>query len=132
MESDKKEEVNSMESKNNECVEYSCNNKSGMNARGICTGGEEMNRVCMDGRCVEMMNDNEFVVVIDFDREVNELNMANIIAELSELSGIELDKLTLATEYSDDGSIVRIFVGMDDKNDAVVLADIVNSCQKRI
>jgi len=109
------------------CYEYNCDNESMISSK--CDKGDNIKRVCMNDNCVELdtLNSEGWMVEVVLDGvDVTELNVNDIVALLSQLSGIDASKIKVGTEL-DNGNTVLV-VAVTDEKAANELRDVVNPC----
>ena len=125
------EKATEWKSKTDECVEFSCHDKSGLEKRRRCSNAEERVSLCfVDGSCIsEESIPWNWKVVLDVEEE-NDISMGDIKISIHELTGIEVNELVFALEINDEGSITRIFVYFEDNDSANDLMNRVNVCVK--
>ena len=100
------------------CVEYECYNDSGNIARRKC----DKDSLCMESGCVSkegMYEGNVYVVIIQTEVANNTFMDFKVISEIIvNITEVDNDKMHIAVEYNDDGSISKIFLLVDDETTA--------------
>jgi len=112
------------EDTSNNCVEYQCNNETGIVAYPEC---KNKIVICVDGECIK-----EDTIDADWGVDVmitmtEQITPESIIIELSNSSSIDAKDITVGIEYSDDGKIKRIVVYVKDRKQADVMLEAVKS-----
>jgi len=110
----------------NGCIEYQCVD-SGLEAIWKC-GSVSDTSVCINGECVEKKSkDKKTNVVITINTtDIASITADEVAEELSEISHIPIDDMTIAIEYSDIGVIKSITIYGVTKEQANTVRDAVN------
>jgi len=118
----KKPDVMKWENETNECVVYRCDNESGMSVEEIkCKNGDNIT-ICKDGKCVEEDKRWAVVVVIKSSETVS---AHEIVKELSNMTGIDENEMTIGIEYDENGNMNRIIVYVKDEKQAKIMSEAV-------
>ena len=116
----------------NGCIEYYCDNESGLQAIMKCKNST----VCMDGECVSVAKEVDekkeiFTIVIEMKAtDVITVTSNEIAMELSKMSSINADNITVAIEYDKEGKMKNILVYVSEESQAKLLSDAVNGIEK--
>ena len=113
----------------NGCMNFTCDNKTGPAALAICKSDDEVNRMCVDGACVEERAKEEIAWIVEIDIEKTdaaEVNTTELKAEISDMCHLDPERITIATEVDENGQVVRVLVFVDSKDSAQVIAELVN------
>ena len=123
----KRDEASEWETRKNGCFEYQCHNESGMIGWSLCNNSESVKRLCVNEECVEDKTDvhdkSWSVEIIVEDVNPMEVNASETIRSISNLTGIEVDKMTVVMEMDEHGHIVRVTVYVEDEESAQTIAD---------
>jgi len=114
------------ESRTNKCVEYRCYNDSGPVAWSLCNSTDETNLICIEGECIKDKTTevNTWTVEINMDANgvrPSELNTTELMLNISVISGISEEKLSLGFETDEKGYVVRILLYVKDEEEAKVV-----------
>ena len=133
--SQQKHEVEQWESQTDECVQYFCDNDTGMVAKSRCD--KNSGPMCMDGKCIQndtLYEGDGYVVIIELkpssDVYLNSNTAKDFICEISGLIKEECDGIVFAVEYEDDGTILRMTVHVERESTADVIAESVKNCSE--
>ena len=126
----KRENVISWERQTNECIDYYCDNETGLIARNKCNSDTSL---CSNGKCVDKtsVSNDKWAVTIEFNVEVS-VSVDEVIDVISTETGINLDDVVISTEFDDNGYITRIVVYINDKETADEIAEKVDSSSHEI
>ena len=125
------------ERKTNGCLEYYCDNESGYLFNNLCDKQDGIERICMDDKCTEvktMNDDNNDKVIIEIEMQdisVNNTNITEIqmaVVEFAQSVNIEIDPKNVGIEVNDDGQIIRIYIIVDNEDDANKLIETLDTC----
>ena len=120
----KRENATIWESKSNGCYEFQCHNESGPMYWKQCDKSDD---VCENGQCVTK-KEVKYSVEIEVEGiNVTDLNMTEIQSTISDLSGIEEDKLRIRFVTKDNNVIIRIIVIVDDEKTAEIISTSINA-----
>ena len=125
---DKRENATIWESKTTECYEFQCNIDSGPIYWKQCNKSD---KVCENDQCVTREEVTYYVEIEVDGINVTDLNMTEIQDTISDLTGIEEDKIRIRVETNDNNDIVHIIVIVDDEESANVVRDKVSQCGKQ-
>ena len=122
----KKTSMQQWEDQSNGCVEYFCDNESGLLAKSNC------DNMCMNDTCIdenELVGKNWKVVIILASTSMTQFTYDEIVTELSELTQIDMNNMTVTIEYDENGSMERIVIYTDDELKAKKLAESLNELE---
>jgi len=127
----KKSEVIEWEKNSAGCLDYYCDNHSGLNIRSACNIDGETNYACVNDACIdyEKFSEKEKVEIEIEETSISEWNSTAFILNISELSGIEANKIEIRVDIDDDGQVRHIIVMVDNERDVKV---IVNAIQTEV
>jgi len=117
-EAKKKKGIEKLENKSNECVEYQCDNASGILAISKCSDNAS---ICVSDKCIDKDNANDKQWSVDItinSTEVIHMTSNEIADELKNVSGVDMDDITVGVEYDEKGRIYRIIVYFKDEDHA--------------
>jgi len=101
------------------CIRYECTNSSGRIISNKCLqNGKEL---CVNDVCVNetTFENNGWMVELSFSASDSITATSSIIAsELSELIGIDAEKISIGVEYDNQGRIIRIEIHVSDEKTA--------------
>ena len=121
---EKRENATIWESKSNGCYEFQCHNDSGPIFLKQCNNANE---VCENDQCV-VKEEVPYYVEIEMEGiSVNDLNINEIQTTLSDLTGIEMDKLRIRFDTNEKNEIISIIVIVDDEKTAEIISKSVNT-----
>ena len=128
----KRSNATAWESHTTGCIEYLCVNESGRKVKGVCYSVEGDRKFCLNSQCMSMDElSSKIYVEIDLDNNTNvsvvDVDMNDLVANLSEITGIPLKELTIGIECNNELFVVRIIVVIDDWLNANVIAEKVDS-----
>jgi len=130
----KRKNATLFESRTNGCVECHCYNESGAVSWALCNATDDVTRICIDDRCVETNNTSkgkEWSVVLEIEGiKPSELNATEIINEITSLTGISEDELSVGIEISKSGYISRVIVYVADEETTAIIATAVEGIDK--
>ena len=87
----------------------------------------------MNDECVENNTEDEDTWTVEIEIEdvgTSELNTTKLLTIISEVSGIDQDKLNIGTEVNNQGEVIRIFVYVNDANNAEIIASKIKAIDK--
>jgi len=120
----KKEEAKEWENQTNGCVTYLCDNEAGNVMRSKCN--DNPGSVCFDNNCV---NENDikgnYIVIIEFN-DVVFLDPEKVIRIIVTSTDVDIDKMNIAIEYNDDGSVSEVHVVVEDEATSKVIVEMIN------
>ena len=120
----KRDNATKWESKRNECYEFQCHNESGPIFWKQCNRTDE---VCENDQCVIVKEEVTYSVEIEIDGiDVSDLNMTEIQITISNLTGIEEDKLRIRFDTNDNNEVIRIIVIVHDEKTADKISKSIN------
>ena len=111
------------ESKTTGCYEFQCHNDSGPIYWKQCNKTDE---VCENDQCVVKEEVTCSVVIEGDGIDTSDLNMTEIQSTISDLTGIEEDKLRIRFETNDNDEVIRIIVIVDDEGTAEKISTSIN------
>ena len=120
----KRDSVALWENRSDKCIKYTCDNSSGLSSKSLCTSTDEVERICIDGRCEEIQRiyTDEWIVEIEVEGiEAVDLNTTELLQNISSVSNIDVQELRIATEIDDKGRVVRILVFVKDEETAQIV-----------
>ena len=121
---EKRENATKWESKSNGCYEFQCHNDIGPIYWKQCNKTDE---VCENDKCVVVKEEVTYYVEIEIDGiDETDLNMTEIQITISNLTGIEEDKIRIQVDTNDNNEIVGIIVIVDDKETAELISKTIN------
>ena len=122
------------QNQDNECFEYQCDNESGLIGWSICNGTEQMNKTCVDGKCIENKKQNEdkwgIIIEMDDNMKAIDLNITEFIIDIITISGInntiDIDEIIKTTEIQIDenGDIMNIVIYVEEEETANIICNI--------
>jgi len=115
-------EASSWTLRGNGCVEFFCDNITGMSTRSMCN---DSGSLCTNNRCARETDttDRNYKVEIEMDN-VGPANTPNITAELSDA----FHDATVIVKMDEFGGTVKIFVYVRDMESAIIVEQTVNRC----
>ena len=120
---EKRENATIWESKTTGCYKFQCHNDTGPIYLKQCNKKDE---VCENDQCAKN-EEVTYYVEIEVERiRPNDFKMNVIRKTLSDLTGIEEDKLRIRFETNDNNEITRIVVIVEDKETAEIIKDKIN------
>jgi len=125
----KRRNATEFESRTNGCVEYNCFNDKGPLAWSICNSSDDVNRVCIEDKCIENKEpvENTWVVeitVVENSIKPSDINTTELIINISLISAIEIEEIEqVGIETNSDGYVIRVVVYHKDEKTAQVVAD---------
>jgi len=129
---EKKSNVIAWENHTNNCVEYSCDNESGLLSRSICYKKDE-HILCFKDECIDEDNapDKEWKVYIGIvSPSVIAMSANEIGAEISHLSGLEEKDFEVGMEHDEEGRIIRVIILVNNESDAKKIKKAIDSMDK--
>ena len=121
---EKRENATMWESKSNGCYEFQCHNDSGPIYWKQCNKTDE---VCEKDQCV-VMKEVTYYIEIEVDGiDATNVNMTEIQITISDLTGIEEDKLKIHFDSNENNEIIRIIVIVDNEETADRISTSVNA-----
>jgi len=130
----KRSNATEWENQSNGCVQYQCDNATGGISSSICQNKGEVSWVCVkDSECVEgdKLDSSGWKAVIDMEPiDAAQFNSIEVINTLSSLTGIDQDKMNVATEVDEKGRIVRVIVYLEDEPSVNAVVSAVNGISK--
>jgi len=115
-------------SQTNDCVEYQCNNQSGFISWKMCNNTKDDEFYCMDEKCVqkEKVEEHKWEITIEIEEtDAVELNTTDIMEQISKLSGIDIEKLTVGIDLNDEGQVISIIVYVDEEDSMKMIVEAV-------
>ena len=113
------------------CVEYFCENDTGLLGKALCDSNSD--DVCVNDKCVgeKDIEVKPWSVEIEINAtESMSVTSEQIAVELSNLTGIGVNDITIIVEYDDRGRATTIIVYVNDKTTADVISASVNELDK--
>jgi len=111
----------------NECIENECDNATGGFSTVTCRDENGVENMCVDGICdIKHNKDDKIRVEFDFDEEYIDkldVNSTETRSVVSEMTGIDRDKITIGVEYNSEGHAYRLVVFVFDESDAQRVLD---------
>jgi len=131
-----RQEAKAWQDQSGNCYEYQCHNESGMIKWSKCNSSAAVSRMCINDACIESKpsessSEERVSVVIEFNGvQVTDLNMAELISNISVLSGVDSSEFTVGVEVDDKGYIVRVVLYLNDAETATVIAKSVDGIEE--
>jgi len=114
------------ERKTSGCYVFQCHNETGPIYWKQCNKTDE---VCENDQCVNNNEVTPYTVVIEIkEKNVTDVNMTEIRSTISNLTGVEIDKLIIRIVVNDKDGTIQIIVFVNDKTTADELSDKINQC----
>ena len=121
---EKRENATIWESKTTGCYEFQCHNDSGPIIWKQCNKTDE---ICEIDKCVVLKEETMYYVEIEVDGiDVTDVNISEIQTTISDLTGIEANKLEIRVDTNYNNEVIRIIVIVDDKETAEIISKSVN------
>jgi len=127
----KRKNATKWEDQSTECMSYTC--EDGPNSASACNSDNQVSRFCVADKCIDNWNTRTigwFVSIPLNDvsiGELSELNMSNLIENISSLSQVSKDDMTIGTETNEAGLMVTYFsIQVKDEESAKSIANAVN------
>jgi len=134
VEQQKRRNATLYEGQSNACFERHCYNDVGRVSWSICNSTKTDIHICVDTICTTNLNDlRKTVVDIEIEEEAvraNETDFDETSQSLSVMSGVPEDNFTVGSVVSDDGYIMDLIVPVDNRDDAYVIADAIETLDK--
>jgi len=128
----KRSNASEWETQTDGCIEYYCDNESGNLLRYTCVSDDEYNRACVDGKCEEtaIMREDAWSVEIDLPNGTNilDLDTNELLMNISNATGVDVDELRIGTEVNSEGQIVRLIIYLPDEDTAQSIVKMVEDC----
>jgi len=86
-------------------------------------------QICVNDECVSNKTSSDsWSVEIEVKINSTELNTTEILEIISSITGIDPDKLNIATTADEDGSNLHVIIFVEEEGDAMHMIDTINSC----
>jgi len=108
-----------------ECFVYECNIEKGPVFWSMCNSTSEETKMCEGGKCITVDNNEEAdsVVIILENATTADLNLTEFRNTVEVVTGINTQDLTIRSEITEGGNVVRIVVIVGDESTAQIIAD---------
>jgi len=120
----KKDNATKWESQSTNCMKFFCDNKGGFASRSLCNSTQ----MCSNNECISK-NNNYVDVKLNDPLTVDDIDADEFAQNISNLTGIDSDSLTVGVDLNDDGHVVSIIILVSDEHDAETITDTMdNTC----
>ena len=129
----KKADVILWENKSAGCLEYYCDNNTGLRVRSLCSSNEETLFVCVNDTCIDYIELNEKQKVeIDFEGlNITDWNTTEAVDRISDMSGVDPDEFQIMIKFDEENAqVVQIIVLVDSEETAKRVSQAITKCQK--
>ena len=124
---EKRDNASEWENRTTGCYEFQCHNESGPIYWKQCN---KTNEICENGQCV-MEEEVTHSVVIEIETtDVIDFSMTEIQNTISNLTGIEEDRIRIRVITNDENEIVKIVVVVDDETTAEEIKRRIDQCKR--
>jgi len=122
------------EDQTNGCVEYRCDNETGLVSWSNCNSTSETTWICVNEQCIEknQKTSNEVAIEIELEEgvSIDEVNTTSIADVLSTRLGIDANKLTIGWTNDDERNILSVIIYVKNDDIAQVIYDALDKIER--
>jgi len=130
----KRKNATEWEQQSDGCLEYQCHNESGKLSWSLCNSTDTVSYICVNNKCEENktaeINERWSVEIEVSSTQPNDVNINELKVSVSQMTGIDEDKLEIGLVSDSNGNIIRVIVYVKDGAQAKELAEAVESIDK--